>query len=97
MEGDMNWLVVLYTSLFYGILLFGVLFSSLCAVIGKGKEQPFFVGRLTMVGITVFLTIWECSSRYLVVFLPLMILMSGEGYVKLRGYILEKRGKRAEE
>lgn len=96
-EGDMNWLCVFYTTLYYGLLLLGLLLSALGAVRRKSADQPLFVGRLTMIGITLFLTIWECNSRYLVVFLPLMILLSGEGYGELRRYLMERKEKRGEE
>lgn len=96
-EGDMNWLCVFYTTMYYGLLLLGLLLSALGSVRGNSSGQPLLVGRLTMIGITLFLTVWECNSRYLVVFLPLMILLSGEGYGGLRRYLMERRKKGGEE
>lgn len=93
-KGDLNWLCIGYTTLYYGLLLLGLLFSALGTVRDKRAGQPLFVGRLTMIGITLFLTIWECNSRYLVVFLPLMILLSAEGYGFLHSCLVEKRGEK---
>lgn len=90
-EGDLNWIIVVYSTLYYALLLVGLLISALCAVKKKGRKNPLFVGRLAMIGIALFMTIWECNSRYLVVFLPLMILLSGEGYFGLRSYCKDKK------
>lgn len=85
MEGDMNWLLLFYTSLYYGMLLAGMILSAYYGWKQRNDKEDFlFVGRLTMVGIAVFLTIWECNARYLVVFLPLMILLSCDGYMGWR-------------
>lgn len=97
LEGDLNWLLLLYTSLYYGILLLGMLLSAYAAWRKRGREDgddPLLAGRLTMAGIAVFLTIWECNARYLVVFLPLMILLCCEGFLELgkRGSIDARGG-----
>ena len=87
LEGDLNWLLLLYTSLYYGILLLGMFLSAYFAWRKRGQQNNqdhLLVGRLTMTGIAVFLTIWECNARYLVVFLPLMILLCCEGFLELR-------------
>ncbi len=86
LEGDLNWLLLLYTSLYYGILLLGMFLSAYFAWRKRGQQNnqdPLLAGRLTMTGIAVFLTIWECNARYLVVFLPLMILLCCEGFLEL--------------
>lgn len=95
LEGDFNWLLQLQTSLYYGLMLAGMFLSALYGARKRKKETSLLVGNLAMMGIAMFLTIWECNSRYLVVFLPLMILLSGEGYIGWRREIIGRR-KRGE-
>lgn len=92
-SGKWNWLVIGYTSLYYGLLLVGMILSSFFAVRDKKGEQPLFIGRITLLGIAAFMTIWECNSRYLVVFIPIMILLSAEGYIMLRNWLKRQKTK----
>lgn len=90
-QGDMNWLLQIYTALYYGILLVGIFLSAFFAWRGKrSADDCLFVGRLTMLGVCIFLTVWECNSRYLVLFLPLMMLLCAEGYIGLRQRIRQR-------
>lgn len=85
--GSCNWLVLLYVYLYYGLILVGMFiggFRALKIVKSKDKLQ---VARITILGIATLMTIWECNSRYIVVFLPLMILLASEGYIKIRKYL----------
>ena len=43
------------------------------------RSSVFSVSRLTLLGIFLFLSIWECNSRYLVCFIPVMILTASDG------------------
>ena len=89
--GDMNWLLYIYTALYYGILLVGIFLSAFFAWREKRlAEDHLFVGRLTMLGICIFLTIWECNPRYLVLFLPLMMLLCAGGFIELRQRIRQR-------
>ena len=46
-----------------------------------------------MLGIALFQTIWECNSRYLVVFIPIMILLAADGFFAWRDYLRGERIK----
>lgn len=82
--GSKNWMVLFYTTLYYALLLAGMFLSARYAVKQKKyfdkKRIPFFVCAVTMLGIGLFQIIWECNSRYLVVFIPIMILLAFDGY-----------------
>lgn len=82
-NGKWHWVFQLYSWPYYAMIIIGMLFSGLF-VFGKGTEKSlvFSVGRLAMLGIFLFLSIWECNSRYLVCFLPVMVLVSADGLIQ---------------
>ncbi len=85
----------MYMTLYYGLILVGMFLSARFAVkenlMQKAVDMPIFASSITMLGIALFQTIWECNSRYLVVFIPIMILLAADGF--LHGEItLEGRG-----
>ena len=92
-EGAWNWLLLLYGSLYYGVLLAGMFLGGIAAWIGREDRQPLLAGRVTIIGIFALMMIWECNSRYIVLFLPLMVLLSSEGYCKLRKQLYERRAR----
>ena len=92
-EGAWNWLLLLYVSLYYGVLLAGMFLGGIAAWIGREDRQPLLAGRVTIIGIFALMMIWECNSRYIVLFLPLMVLLSSEGYCKLRKQLYERRAR----
>ena len=57
------------------------------------NHMPIFASSITMLGIALFQTIWECNSRYLVVFIPIMILLAADGFFAWRDYLREERIK----
>ncbi|CCZ90759.1 putative membrane protein [Clostridium sp. CAG:167] len=88
MDGSKNWMLLLYTSLYYAMILVGMLLSVCYTVRQKSysdrKKIPIFACAVSMLGIGLFQTIWECNSRYLVVFIPIMILLAFDGYYSWR-------------
>ena len=87
--------MALYSWPYYAMIILGLVLSGFSAFWKKTEESSVFsIGRLTLLGIFLFLSLWECNSRYLVCFLPVMILVSADGLME--GWkLLEKRlGKR---
>lgn len=92
-EGSWNWLVLIYLYLYYGIMLIGMFLGALAA--WREREQGVLLAaRITMLGIAILMTIWECNSRYIVLFLPLMALLSCEGWLELRKRLWERNERR---
>ena len=61
-------------------LVFGIVLSGLLALGHRGRQDPMMIGRIAMIGIALFQILWECNSRYVITFLPMMILMALDGY-----------------
>ena len=81
-EGDHHWILLLYSSLYYGFMLLGLLLSGIYNL--NSKNQPLLAMRIALIGIVLFLLIWECTSRYIIVFFPALILLACEGFIKFR-------------
>lgn len=94
-DGRHHWIMLIYTGLYHGILLLGILLSGVWA--WKKHDGEFAIGRICIFGIVLFLLIWECNSRYLVVFFPVLLLTAAEGWFGMRDYWiklqLQKREK----
>ena len=73
--------ILIWTNLYYEILLVGMLLSAFLAWNKFLLRQRLFFGRVALLGIFVLMTIWECNARYLVVFLPVLILVAVDGYL----------------
>lgn len=82
--GDMHWVFLLYTGLYYGVLLAFIVLSVPGNLRVSASRQPLLFVRLAILGIAVFLLLWECNSRYLVVYLPFLILLACDGFFQLR-------------
>lgn len=77
-KGKWYCIYALYATCWWLVLLLGIVLS---AVKGLKNKSKLFVFHLTIFGILLFLSFWECNSRYLVLFLPTMILLSIDGLV----------------
>ena len=80
---EMEWNVTLVLPDLYMDLLCDLVFwYCLVRVIGIGTpgQDPMMIGRIAMIGIALFQILWECNSRYVITFLPMMILMALDGY-----------------
>lgn len=73
-----------YFYLYQMLLLLGVILSIVAALRRKVEDQPLLFGRILLVGVVLFFAVWECNSRYLVTFLPILIILSAEGYMYFR-------------
>ncbi len=67
--------------IYYIFMMLGVLFSAIEGVRKKKSEsnQMLLAGRIAIFGIFLFMLIWECNSRYLLVFTPILILLCADG------------------
>ena len=97
LKGSKYWIALLYMTLYYGLILVGMFLSARFAVKrksdAKAVDMPIFASSIAMLGIALFQTIWECNSRYLVVFIPIMILLAADGFFAWRDYLRGERIK----
>lgn len=77
-DGKYNKLMNFYAGIMYLLLLALVLIDAIKSVI-NGKDDRLCFMRLALLGFTALMMIWECNSRYVVVFLPCLFLLAGEG------------------
>lgn len=92
-NGKWNGIFLFYTCLYHGIMIIGLVLSGLGTWKKKVHEQPMLFARIALLGITLFLMIWECNARYLVTYLPILMLVTAEGYFTFRQRIHEKRAR----
>ena len=76
----------IYSHLIHVVLLTLMLFSFIHGIFEKRITKTGLI-RLIVFGIALFLLIWETKSRYLVNFVPIMILVSADGMNYLSGLI----------
>ena len=78
--GKWHWILQMYSWPYYAMLIVGLVLAGFSAFLEKTeRSSAFSVSRLTLLGIFLFLSIWECNSRYLVCFVPVMILTASDG------------------
>ncbi len=73
--GDWHWVCLVYTGIYHIIMIAGLFVYGIITVLKKGSSNITFL-MLSLIGITVFLSIWECNSRYLLIYLPVILLVS---------------------
>lgn len=82
-NGKWHWVIQLYSWPYYAMIIAGLALSGLLAFREKTeKSSVFSVGRLALLGIFLFLSLWECNSRYLICFIPVMILIASDGLMQ---------------
>lgn len=88
-NGDLHKICLYYSWIYHLSMLFGVVLSSIFALYHKRSIQnkALLFARITIFGFGMFMLIWECNSRYLLMYLPLMIFMSIEGLKSLNSYL----------
>lgn len=77
---DLHWIVLSYTWVFHILMIFGIFFEGVFSLIDIDNSHKYIMMRYTMIGVGIFLTVWECNSRYLFPFLPVMILLAARGW-----------------
>ena len=75
-EGKYYLIYILYAHSWWIILLMLVVKSTFQHING---QDHIFVLHLTVFGLLLFLSFWECNPRYLVLFLPALILIAADG------------------
>lgn len=78
-NGDWYWIFNIYASIYHIAILLGLFLVGLLT----RKENRLLFMKTALIGIVVFLSIWECNSRYLLSFLPIIIILSCEGWFAL--------------
>lgn len=94
-DGSHHWIVLLYTWPYYILVLLGLLFSGIAVIRKEMADGSFFsIGRLSMLGLFLFLSVWECNSRYLVCFIPVLIPVASEGIFEAAAFVQRFRPDR---
>lgn len=84
-NSEKNMISKSYMQIYYCMLLQGIFISFLVMYKRKNKSvMPYL--NYTFVGLFVFLLIWECNSRYVMSFLPILILLAANGVFTLKDY-----------
>ena len=90
-HGSDHWIGLIYSWLYYIVLIVGILLSGIFAIRRTNEQQKMLVLRIALFGIILFLSIWECNSRYLVAFIPVLIMTSADGIFMTREKIKNKK------
>lgn len=82
----------IYSSILEGIYMF-ILFGVLLSGILNFKRNNIYVNlcQLCLLGIFIFLTIWESNARYLINFLPFILITSSWSYYELFSNIKKRK------
>lgn len=86
-RGSLHPIGLIISWTYYAFIITGLLFSAIESVKNKSKmSKKLLVGRISIFGIFVFMLIWECTSRYLLTFCPVMIILAADGLFSLIEY-----------
>lgn len=77
-SGRYHWVMLAYTGIYHGMLLLGLFLSGIRW--WRRETAAAAMGHIGILGIIFFFLLWECNSRYLVVFYPLLILTAADGW-----------------
>ncbi|MCI9306240.1 MAG: hypothetical protein HFI28_07140 [Lachnospiraceae bacterium] len=80
-----------YCSAVHWLLLLGMLFSVLCNFLENGEYREAQAMQIAVLGLFLFLLIWETRSRYLVNFVPIFILLGIDSIWVISRYIVRRR------
>ena len=76
-EGKYSFLTNIYNNIYFVFIYIGLLLSVLFAI--RKKDYSLNVLRISLIGIMIFLSVWECNSRYLLTFTPVLIILGADG------------------
>lgn len=81
LHGDLRPIGLTFSWLYYIFITLGILFSAIGSLRKKKMptNQKLLAGRISIFAIFFFMLIWECNSRYLLAFYPVMILLAADG------------------
>jgi hypothetical protein len=89
LDGEKGFVRDIYTGIYHIAMLLGILLACVFALKNK-HDDPLLFARIALFGMTIFMIIWECNSRYLMTFAPLLLLCSCDGWFKGIGYSRKK-------
>ena len=72
--GHYNYIYRLCAQLYYAFVIMAI-FRTAVSVMKNREINKGFMVELTFLGVFMFFLIWECNSRYLFVFLPVLVLL----------------------
>lgn len=85
---------IMFNQIVHIIVLIGII---LCAVSNLYNITPIStVANITIFGVVLFLLIWETRSRYLVLYIPILLLSMIHGYQFLCDLVIRKENKELE-
>ena len=83
LNNDKHWILLIFSWIIHFALVWGMFLGFLFAYRRKIENEILFI-RLSIIGISLFLLIWECNSRYLFSYSSLIIIFGIEGISHLR-------------
>lgn len=83
-KGSMHEGCLAYTWMFHFLIIAGICISGIAVLFDKDRKSGFMVGRIAIFGVILFLSIWECNSRYLLCFIPVLTLSAIDGYGRIK-------------
>lgn len=86
-NGDLSYLSRFYCGVYHLLMIVGLL---LAGIFSRNKDRMFYL-KTALIGVAVFFSIWECNSRYLYIFLPILIILSCFGWLNLIGFLKTKK------
>lgn len=78
-NGKLHWLCLIYTWMIHITILTGLVLSAILSVRENVTKQKLLMERIAILGLFLFLSIWECNPRYLFTMIPAMILVASDG------------------
>ncbi len=91
--GDLTWISDSVTWIYYYLLIAGIFLEPVLSFRRSGRKQKCIALRYAVFGVSLFMLFWECNTRYLFPFLPVMIILSFRGWDLLNGKISELKGR----
>ena len=88
-EARYHWICLLFAYIYYILMIIGCISS----IILSFKNRRLYFSQITILGIFLFFSIWECNSRYLLAFTPVLLLNSFIGWVQIRDYLFKNTNK----
>ncbi len=75
-----SFLLTLWTSLMYTLILIGLLLSGYQGCKAVNHTQSLLFLRISLTGFILFQMLWECNARYVFVFFPVLLILMGDGF-----------------
>ncbi len=85
-DGSNSMPVHVVQSMYYIMVMLGVFVSGIASLTKKRTDLQGSVlsaCRIALIGFFIFESIWECNSRYLICFLPVLFMVSGDGLYQI--------------